>query len=238
MGKYTICLDIEMNAIKNRAFDEGYDFTIMIPLNDSKPPKWYPKNRLYLNLDKYGVKTLAGVIESKIHELGGIPQTETTIDFANRLKTSKAIDDQITSYVRSKEAVNEGIEEFYSLIGSLQESWKEVYDLKIGFILGEPKINKDHEGGKFEVGANGLRLLITYRIFYSNSLDKNSLQCTIYEPETFWNDGRKVQEKKEYQFGMDRVLRKGWKIEDEFLSTKQLVELWVKKILVRAKERN
>lgn len=229
---------IEMNAIKNRAFDEGYDFTIMIPLNDSKPPKWYPKNRLYLNLDKYGVKTLAGVIESKIHEHGGVSQPETTVDFAKRLKRSKAIDDQIISYVRSKEAVKEGIEEFYSLIDSLQESWKEVSDLNIGYEIGQPKINKGNEGGQFEVGANGLSLQLNYSTYFNNSLDKSSLKSMIYEPAAIWNDGPKILEKVEYQFGMDRILRKGWKNKDEFLLTKQFVELWLKKILKRAKERN
>jgi hypothetical protein len=41
---------IEVTAIRNRAFDEGYDFVLFIPL-DGKPsvPKWLPRTQLWIS---------------------------------------------------------------------------------------------------------------------------------------------------------------------------------------------
>ena len=55
---------IEQTAIRNRAFHDGYDFTLFIP-TDPPPsyPKWLPITRLYLSLDKFGLDGAAAVIE-------------------------------------------------------------------------------------------------------------------------------------------------------------------------------
>ena len=76
---------IEETAIRNRAHEEGYDFALLVPMG--KPPttpKWFPKNRLWLGLERYGVAGAAAVIEARIQELGGTPHQETLEERAAR----------------------------------------------------------------------------------------------------------------------------------------------------------
>jgi hypothetical protein len=42
---------IEETSIRNRAFESGYDFALLVPL-DKPPtkPKWFPQNRLWMAL--------------------------------------------------------------------------------------------------------------------------------------------------------------------------------------------
>jgi hypothetical protein len=72
---------IEETAIRNRAHVEGYDFALFIPL-DAEPtvPKWLPKNRLWIGLERWGAKGAAAVIEARAQELGAAPHIETLED--------------------------------------------------------------------------------------------------------------------------------------------------------------
>jgi hypothetical protein len=74
---------IEETAVKNRTFNEGYDFSLFVPTTDPPfVPKWLPKTRLYYNLPRFGVQGLAAVIERLIEERGGTPRVESISDRA------------------------------------------------------------------------------------------------------------------------------------------------------------
>jgi hypothetical protein len=76
---------IEQTAIRNRAFEEGYDFTLFVPTtNPPCLPKYVPKNRLYGNLARFGLNGLAAAIEQLARERGGQPRTETIEDRSAR----------------------------------------------------------------------------------------------------------------------------------------------------------
>jgi hypothetical protein len=78
---------IEETAIRNRAFEEGYDFVIFIPITkESVLPKWLPKNKIWVGLDRWGEEGAASVIEARVQEFGGTPKEATAIDRANRLE--------------------------------------------------------------------------------------------------------------------------------------------------------
>ena len=73
------------NSDLNRAHEEGYDFALLIPLD--KPPTkpvWFPKNRLWLGLERWGIATAAAIIEARVQELGGSPRQETIEERAAR----------------------------------------------------------------------------------------------------------------------------------------------------------
>src|ERR1700732_787174 len=58
---------IEETAIRNRAHDEGYDFSLLVLLdNKSATPTWFPKTRIWIGFERYGVAGAAAVIEARI----------------------------------------------------------------------------------------------------------------------------------------------------------------------------
>ena len=76
---------VEATAIRNRAFEFGYDFTTFIPLdNPSTVPQWLPRNRIWVGLARWGVEHAATVIESRVQEAGGTPKELTAADIAAR----------------------------------------------------------------------------------------------------------------------------------------------------------
>ena len=77
---------VEQDAIRNRAHDIGYDFCLLISLNNpATAPVWYPKTRIWYGLKQYGIESLAAVIELRVQEAGGAPRQETLQDRKARL---------------------------------------------------------------------------------------------------------------------------------------------------------
>jgi len=57
---------IEQTAIRNRAFDYGYEFVIFIPLDDPPSvPKWLPRTRLWVGFNRWGASGAASVLSYK-----------------------------------------------------------------------------------------------------------------------------------------------------------------------------
>ncbi|HRH10040.1 MAG TPA: hypothetical protein PLU73_00920 [Bacteroidia bacterium] len=77
---------IEETAIRNRGYDEGYDFAIVIPTDSNvKVPNWLPKNRIWINIDRWGMESAAASIEARVIEADGKVNEETTAQKAKRL---------------------------------------------------------------------------------------------------------------------------------------------------------
>jgi hypothetical protein len=78
---------MEEEAIRGRAYEEGYDFVKFIPL-DEKPslPQYLPKTQLWINALRLGAKGAASVIEARLEELGAISRREDAVDRAARLE--------------------------------------------------------------------------------------------------------------------------------------------------------
>ena len=69
---------IEETAIRNRAFHEGWDFTVFINLDDgSRMPEWLPKNRIYVGWTRWGLPGASSVIEARVQERGGSPTIQS-----------------------------------------------------------------------------------------------------------------------------------------------------------------
>ena len=85
---------IKQTAIRNRAFDVGFDFTLFIPTEKTpNVPPWLPKTRLWFGLDRFGLTGAAAVIEARIQELGGEPRVESITDRAARLQRARDLDE-------------------------------------------------------------------------------------------------------------------------------------------------
>ena len=79
---------VEETAIRNRAHDEGFDFTVFIPLEQPAAlPPWVPKARIWFNLDRWGKEAAAAIIERRVEEAGGAVRAETAVDRATRLSS-------------------------------------------------------------------------------------------------------------------------------------------------------
>jgi hypothetical protein len=170
---------IEETAIRNRGHDEGYDFAHLVPM-DKPPttPKWFPKNRLWLGLERWGVASTAAVIEARSQELGGTPHQETLEERAAR--QARAVEFK----AEREAALNSyaGVEAFGQGIKSLSAAIKHGVD----------RINSGRTSHKLEFRGPpqprgpcyvlGLErgLEVSGRAFYANTLNDADLIVTLW----------------------------------------------------------
>ena len=81
---------IEETAIRNRAHDQGYDFTtFIVTAPGTTIPNWLPKARIWYNLERFGLDGAAAVLEARVQERGGTAVQETLADRAVRLRRAQ-----------------------------------------------------------------------------------------------------------------------------------------------------
>lgn len=118
---------IEETAIKNKGFDEGYDFVILIPTEKAvNPPKWLPKTRLWVGLDRWGVESAASVIEARVQEFGGqikeLTVLEKFVQENERIKQKKRTEQLLSS----NEGYRLGEAEFFKLKAEFENTANEI----------------------------------------------------------------------------------------------------------------
>jgi hypothetical protein len=167
---------IEQTAIRNRAFEHGYDFAKFIPL-DEKPtlPNWLPRTQIWIGLKRWGISAAAGVIEARIQELGGEPHEEDVLERAARLERSFEFSNRKKQFLNSYEGVKIANQEFgviHEELGSLINQIK-VSSSKLSF-------NLKHEDNTIVVLSQAPALSITWRYHYANSLNNAEVQVSFW----------------------------------------------------------
>lgn len=98
---------IEETAIRNRGFENGYDFAIVIPADkDVSIPVWLPKNRIWINIERWNLESAAISIETRVIEFNGQIKTEGTIQKAKRLQSELEKTNSKKAVINSVEGVN------------------------------------------------------------------------------------------------------------------------------------
>ena len=114
---------IEESAIRNRAYGEGYDFALFAPL-DKPPsvPKWLPKNRIWIGLERWGIEGAANIIETRVREAGGEPKEETVEQLAARLGREIAAEKTRRHFLHSENGVKSANNEIDKLFSELEKT--------------------------------------------------------------------------------------------------------------------
>lgn len=217
---------IEQTALRNRAFDEGYDFVLFIPLDpDRKTPKWLPKNRLWIGLERWGPEGAASVIEARVQEAGGSPHRETIAERAARLKREMEAKQDRKKFLGSYEGVNAAGKEIKNLHKHLETQGAILRD-EIGFGIGVEIVGNSATLSRGELGIG-----IDWRSKFANSLDESKLEVTLWlggvpRPGKWFIEKPERQRMFEFHFDRDRSGAVGWreKGKPRFLSTEAVAE--------------
>lgn len=168
---------IEQTAIRNRAFDEGYDFVTFVPLDEpATVPTWLPKTQLWVGLNRWGASGTASVIEARVQELGGLPHEETIEDRAKRLERSLKFQEKRKQFLNSHEGVNLSNAEFTAL-GDEIERLLEVIKKSASFI------NYSIKRANRQIVLLGPHagLSVNWQYHYANSLDNSKLDVALWK---------------------------------------------------------
>jgi hypothetical protein len=164
---------IEMTAIRNRAHNEGHDFILLVPL-DTPPtaPKWLPKQRIWIGLERWGVDGAAAVIEARVQELGGEPAVESVAMRAARLHRARDFEAQRLAFRDSAEGVKAAVQSFKQFEQCLNTAIAEAKRAGITLSLNEVR-------GDLIVHGLGPATVVIWDHRYVNTLEHTALRIEV-----------------------------------------------------------
>lgn len=219
---------IEQTAIRNRAHDKGYDFTLFIQLEPGVSlPGWMPKNRLWFGLDQYGIGGALSVIEARIQEAGGQTRPETFEERTTRLNREMETEKARKSFLKSDAGVHSADMEIKILHEQLTQKVAVAND-SAGL-----KMQIWCKNRVADVTCEDFGLSVDWGLAFGNSLEGASLEVTLWKGRPSrpgvifpFDEPRRI-ERREFLF--DRWHDDcGWREKHDdstFLKTSQLAEL-------------
>lgn len=168
---------IEETAIRNRAYEEGYDFALFVPTDD-KPtvPTYLPKTRLWIGLARFGVNGAASVIDARIQELGGEPRVLSLEERAARAQKASEFKAFRQGYFRSHEGVQAADASFSRILEAVEQR-------VAGLQAAAPALGLQAKrfGRILVVLGTGPALRLEWRHQYTNSFEGAYLDATVWE---------------------------------------------------------
>lgn len=233
---------IEETAIRNRAYDKGYDFALFIPLGDvPELPQWVPKTEIWIGLERWGLEGAASVIEAKVQSRGGEPTEETAVEQAARLGREIEANEDREAFLRSQSAVDSAATELGVLFDEFDSLVQEVRKrVPSQDILGK---RDDSSRRSYSLIVNGLCVTVAWSQQYSNSLQHSSLYVKSWDGPVgrhYASSPRELRSR-DFDFDVGRGGEIGWrehKGDARLLTTRRLADLIMKDVLdhVRSNE--
>jgi hypothetical protein len=225
---------IEETAIRNRGYEHGYDFVLLIPTcTPVIPPRWLPKSRLWLDLDRWGIESAASVIAVRVQEFGGELKEETLAEKMERIEKERMQRQENQALLNSQEGLELGLKEVEALSVRIQLQIAEIKNKasRLNVIVRQNRHNL------VDVLSYGYYLSFQFSSIYFNSLEDSFLYAVLYKgsADEFGNDqylnGKKLQllAMTKYRFEIDILNGYGW-LDDKtkkFISSAKLGETWL-----------
>lgn len=177
----------EETAIRNRAYSDGYDFTVFIPMDDTerqKVPNWVPKNRLYVGLERWGIEGACGVIEARFSELGGEVHEETVQEIAAKAAEKLAYEDRREKHLSTFEGVNAQRASFDEVREKLIEGVATIQ--KSLPVIGLTEKHDGRPGGSMVFLSIPIAVSVNWRPEYANVMRESHLQATFWNGHPPW----------------------------------------------------
>jgi hypothetical protein len=225
---------IEETAIRNRAFEQGYDFVLFIPLDPSPTvPAWLPKNRIWIGLERWGEHAAASVIEARVQEAGGTPQQETAADSARRLARELTAAKRREEFHESSAGVHAAASEAGVLIDAIEKAAPAETGLAFEFERGDGR-------AQCLLYCEGSQVSVTWSNSIVNSLREARVIVKLWKGRTsyrrgiYWDEPKNLSTiKLQFDAGPDDSPR--WRHGAETYSTAACADFIVRLLIDRVR---
>jgi hypothetical protein len=167
---------IEATAIRNRAYQEGYDFTIFIPLDMTPLPAYLPKTRIWVGLSRWGEDGAATVIDARVQESGGVPHQETLAEKAARIDDENASRKATGQFLQSVEGVEKAKEYVVRTFAEIEGSTRQIESA-----MSSVRVLLEKEWPAVVVAFGSKSVLFTWHQQWSNTLDGSGFYVYLYQ---------------------------------------------------------
>lgn len=226
---------IEQTAIKNRGYEEGYNFVTMIPL-DERPAaqKWLPKTSIWVGLDRWGTADAAKVIEARVQESGGSTREESPLEQAARIGRQKQDKNRKLAFLNSEDGVNKANADVEVLFGEIEKAACEINETggDISFVC------KRIAPRTLNLDSLGYHMYISWICKYRTSLKESLLDVRLLKQQPFGevrNEKGTTLSQEEFSFDVRLPDHFGWtrKHDQRFFYSVPLASHCVKQLLGR-----
>jgi hypothetical protein len=161
---------IEEEAIKSRFLEDGSEFVILVKLDASETPTWFPAARIWVDLTRFGAAGAASVIKVRVSEAGGAVRAETPQENAARLERERAAEAERFAFLRSERGVAAAYEAVERLLTRLEA------------LSSETDVAFDREDLRYALlYRDGFSLAVGWSLSYRNTLDDSALYLTEWQ---------------------------------------------------------
>lgn len=231
---------IESTAIRNKAYEDGYDFTTFIVLEDHATlPKWLPKTRIWVGFERLGLNGAAGVIEARVREAGGKPKKESVEEHAARKAREISNEKKRVALLGSEEGVKAACETAKQLFEKLENICQSIEH------SGNMKFEIYRTDGMIKIFDGRWTLDVAWSLQWGNTLEGSYLRISVWDTKVgfpkimHWKDPCQLED---FEFNFDVMMghQYCWKesgsMESSF-STKRLAEFSMKMFMDKISER-
>ena len=226
---------IEQDAIRERGYHHGYDFCLLIPLeNPPTKPEWFPPHRLWIGLEKWGHDAAAAVIEARVRDAGGATREESLSQRKSRLERQVLAAEKRKAFLESDAAVHPAKEQAQALMAKVEDSAK-------GLSTPEFPLQTKTEFEGISITSFGFRLYVGWHLAYTNTLTNSALVIRLIE--FTWMDRFEQRPRGlktlEFNFAVDESDRQGWRAvsgDKKFYTSEDLAEYALRILLDQVAE--
>jgi hypothetical protein len=172
---------IERDAIRNRAFDKGYNFTLWIPLDrPAQMPDYVPKTRLYSDIETFGEKGVAAVVLALAKERGATVTPETLEQKTHRAARAAEAEQRREAFHNLGDGVQRAKARALHIIAEIR-AWAEAagqpFNLEVyplGY-NGQVIVQRD------DARRRAISLVVGWRNAITNSTDQSEFDYQLYD---------------------------------------------------------
>lgn len=165
-------LDIQEFGLKNR-----WEGILLVNLDDSKKPKWFPGPLFSLDFPKYGFQELIGVIKSRAQERGSEIKSVTAVEKAKILEMRREFANRKEQFLHSEDGANEASKEVRKLFEEIEKICAEINSGTVRF-----EFNKKNDCNYYlkgyrnvkNLGSIALQVIVQWSS-YTSTLDHSKL---------------------------------------------------------------
>lgn len=224
---------IEEYAIKNRAFEYGWDFLVFINLDiNSKLPTWIPRTYIWVDYQRFKSEGAIAIIEQKCKEAGGQSRPESVEDKANRLKRLRIAEKERELFLDSPDGLEAVCDEVHSIILRLKEIKLQIEDPSTNLHLSR----EERTDQMYSFGHNGYNLRIEWNGPHIQKVSHALMRISLYEASGHHriNYRENIIKQCDYKFDRDLIGNNGWLVAESgknFQSSNQLIETWATRFI-------
>lgn len=220
---------MEETGIRDRAYKFGYGFTTFVALTDTpQVPDWFPKQRLYVGYERFGLDTVVTVIDARAQE-AEIPSRElSVVEQAQLLQKRRLFEDGRKSFLSSRDGIVAAQASEAEVRGLVESRFKEL--AQAAPALNIKILTNDEQLGITGIGPS---LMAWYSQVYGNTLDGSKFKVGLFTQGPpmkhlrYYDEPQQISSMELY-FDRTEDHPTCWRFNGRYYSKEQAAELIVK----------